>query len=250
MSRRRTVAAVVVLAVVATLGGCMGTLTGNAAGQVDGPSGNDTATVQVSATGQVEAEPDQSVVRVAVMATGEDATTARDRLAENVSRMREALRQAGIEDDQVRTAFFDIDQDYRETREGREPAGYRAIQAFEVTLSNVTRTGEIIDVAVNNGANRVDGVEFTLADDTRRELRADALRTAVSNARADANVLANASDLEIVGVRAVSTGESVFTPFRAEATTAEADDAATTVEPDPVTVTATVTVTYNATVQG
>lgn len=228
----------------------MGALTtGNAAGQVDGPSANDTATIQVSATGQVEAEPDQSIVRVAVMATGEDATTARDRLAENVSRMREALRQAGIDDDQVRTAFFDIDQDYRETREGREPAGYRAIQAFEVTLSNVTRTGEIIDVAVNNGANRVDGVEFTLADDTRSELRADALRAAVSNARVDANVLANASDLEIVGVRAVSTGEGGFTPHRTEVAM-EAADAATTVEPGPVTVTASVTVTYNATAQG
>lgn len=249
MSRRRTVAAVVVLAVVATLGGCMGTLTtGNAAGQVD-TDGNATATVQVSATGQVEAEPDQANLRVAVVATGEDATTARDRLAENVSELREALRAAGIEDDQVRTAYFDIDQDYRETREGREPAGYRAIQAFEITLSDVARTGEIIDVAVNNGANRVDGVEFTLADDTRRQLRADALREAVANARADADVLANASNLTITGVRAVSTGEGGFTPHRTEVAM-EAGDAATTVEPGPVTVTASVTVTYNATAQG
>lgn len=249
MSRRRTVAAVVALAVVATLGGCMGTLTaGNAAGQVD-TNANGTATVQVSAAGQVEAEPDQANLRVAAVATGEDATAARDRLAENVSRMRQALREAGIEDDQVRTAFFDIDRDFRETREGREPAGYRAIQAFEITLSNVTRTGEIIDVAVNNGANRVDGVEFTLADDTRRQLRADALREAVANARADADVLANASNLEITGVRAVSTGGGGVTPFRTEVAM-EAADAATTVEPGPVTVTASVTVTYNATAQG
>lgn len=239
--------AVVALAAMALLGGCMGALTtGTTAGQVDGPDANGTATVQVSAAGEVEAEPDQALVRVAAVATGEDATTARDRLAENVSQLRDALRAAGIGDDQIRTIHFDVGQEYRETREGREPAGYRATQAFEITLSNVSRVGEIIDVAVDNGANRIDGVEFTLADDTRSQLRADALREAVSNARADAVVLANASNLTITGVRAVSTGEGGFQPQRAQLT-AEAADAGTTVEPGPVTVSASVTVTYNAT---
>ena len=248
MSRSRTVAAVAVLAVVATLGGCIGTLTtGNPTGQVDGPNANGTATIQVSATGQVEAEPDQALVRVAVVATGEDATTARDRLAENVSTLRDALREAGIGDDQIRTAYFDLSQRHERTPDGGEPTGYQATQAFEITLSNVSRTGEIIDVAVNNGANRVEGIEFTLADETRRELRADALRQALTNARADAETLADASNLAITGYEVLSTGEGGFTPYRAELATAEAADAATSVEPGPVTVTASVSVTYNAT---
>lgn len=243
MSRRRTVAAVVALAVVATLGGCTGALT-TATGQVDGSG--DAATVQVSASGQVEAEPDQANLRVAVVASGDDATTARDRLAANVSELRDALREAGIADDRVRTAGFDVGLEYRETREGREPAGYRATQAFEITLADVDRTGEIIDVAVDNGANRVEGVEFTLADETREQLREDALGEAVTSARADADVLADASNLTITGVESISTGGSDVVPYRTELE-AGAGDVATTVEPGPVTVTASVTVTYNAT---
>ena len=246
MSRRRTVA-VVALATMAILGGCTGALTtGNAAGQVD-TNADGTATIQVNAAGQVEAEPDQAIVRVAVVATGEDATTARDRLAENVSELRAALRQAGIADDQIQTAFFDISQERRETPDGGEPAGYRATQAFEITLSNVSRVGEIIDVAVNNGANRVDGVQFTLAEETRRQLRADALREAVNNARGEAEVLANASELRITGIDVVSTAGGDVQPFDARTVSAEAADAGTTIEPGPVTVTASVTVAYNAT---
>ena len=226
----------------------MGTLTsGNVANQVDSPDGDGAATIQVSANGEVESEPDQAILQVAVVATGEDATTARDRLAENVEQMRNALRDAGIEDDQVRTAYFDISQNFRTTTEDREPSGYQATQAFEVTLSNVSRAGEIIDIAVNNGANRVDGVQFTLADDTRQQLRAEALRLAVNNARTEADVLANASDLAITNVEIISTSQGNVVPYEARTVTAEAADASTNIESGPVTVTASVTVSYNAT---
>lgn len=246
MSRRRTVGALVALAVMATIGGCVGALNTSGSNQVNGPDASGVASIQVSATGTVDADPDQAVLRIAVEATGDDAATARNRLNENVSRMRNALREAGIEDDQVRTMFFDIQQNYRESREGREPAGYRAIEAFEVTLSNVSDVGRIIDVAVNNGANRVDGVQFTLADDTQEALRAQALEQAVDRARDEATVLANASDLQVVGIKSLSTAAGGVTPFRAEMTTEPDAGARTKIEPGPVTVTASVTAVYNA----
>lgn len=245
MSHGRRAVAIVALATLVTLGGCVGALTAtDATGQVQETEG-DGPTIHVSASGQVEAEPDEAILQVAVVATAEDATTARDRLAANVSTMREALREAGIEDDQVRTAFFDIDERRDRTPEGDEPSGYQAIQAFEITVTDVDRAGEIVDVAVNNGANRIDGVTFTLSEETRQQLREQALREAVSTARTEADVLADAAGLEIAGVRSISTVRGDVVPYRAELEMADAD-AGTTLEPGPVTVSATVTVTYEA----
>jgi len=205
-------------------------------------------TIEVSASGQAQAEPDQAVLQVAVVATGDDADTVRERIAENASRMRAALADLGVPDDQVRTVAFTIDQRHDRATPVDRPRGFAGVQAFEVTLSNVSRAGAVIDAAVANGADRVDGVELTLSEDRRRAVRADALRDAMDNARSNADVLAESADLSITGVQSVSTGDVSFQPFRTE--TLEADvgtETGTTIDSGPVTVSAQVQVTFNAT---
>ena len=205
-------------------------------------------TISVSASGQAEAEPDQAVLRVAVLARGDTANAVREQLAGNATQMREALREAGVADDQIRTVAFRIDREYRNEDGERRPAGFQGVHAFEITLSNASRAGAIIDVAVSNGASQVDNVELTLSEERRREVRADALRDAMENARADADVIAESADLTVAGVHSASTGDVSFSPFRAEALMADAGGRAeTSIESGPVTVTAQVQVTYNAT---
>lgn len=205
-------------------------------------------TISVSASGQAEAEPDQAVLRVAVLARGDDANAVRERLGENASQMREALRNASVSADQIRTVRYAIDQEYRRDDGERRPAGFRGIHAFEITLSDVDRAGAVIDVAVSNGASQVDSVELTLSDERRRAVRADALRDAMENARADADVIAESANLTVAGVHTASTGDVRFSPVRAEALSADAGGGGqTSIESGPVTVSAQVSVTYNAT---
>jgi hypothetical protein len=241
---RGTLAAVGVAILLATAG-CVGSLApaDDASAQMQQADGE---TISVSATGTAEAEPNQAVLQVAVLASADDANAVREQLAENASRMTDALRQAGIGDDQIRTVAYRIDQEFREEDGDRVPAGFRGVHAFEITLSNVSRAGAIIDVAVSNGADRVDSVELTLSEERRREVRSEALRDAMENARADADVIAESANLTVTGVHAAATGDFGFSPVRAQLTEAAAD-AGTTIESGPVTVTAQVQVTYNAT---
>jgi uncharacterized protein YggE len=205
-------------------------------------------TIQVAANGQAKTSPDRAIVRVAVLARADDADVVRERLGQNATRMREALRELGLADDQIRTVAYSIDQEYREEAGDRVPAGFRGFHAFEITLSNVSRAGTVIDAAVENGAERVDQVELTLSEERRREVRAEALRAAMENARADAEVIAESANLTITGVHTAATGDLSFSPVRAEAMEADAaGQARTEIESGPVTVTAQVQVTYNAT---
>lgn len=208
-------------------------------------NGDGGRTVTVSASGTVEASPDRAVIEVAVTATADDVSTARRRLAENVSSMRAGLADAGIESSAITTRFFDISRDRRRERPG-EPR-YRARHAFVVTVEDPDRVGEVIVAAVENGATEVDRVQFTLTKETRRELRREAIADAMANARSQADTMAESAGLRITRVDTVSNREVGVDPFRREVALAGGGDAGTSISGGPVTVTAQVQVAYNAT---
>ena len=182
---------------------------------------------------------------ISVSATAEGAEAARSAVAADSERMRTALRDAGAPDDAVRTVNYAIYPQYDYRSEEREIVGYRAVHAYAVEVAP-ERAGEVVDVAVGNGATAVEGVTFTLSDETRAELRAQALGAAMTSARANADAIAGAADLTVTGVHEASTvADYGYTPvFRAAES--DAAGAQTTFEPGPVTVTATVQVTYAA----
>ena len=123
--------------------------------------------------------------------------------------------------------------------------GHRALfeRAFELGDLTVGLTSDDLAPATRNVDRYVRPF-----DERRADLREDALTAAMDNARADADVLAENADLSIEGVSAVSTGSVDVRPYHAEAMTASADAAGgTEVESGPVSVTAQVQVTYNAT---
>jgi len=255
MTRKRLIATLAVATLLVTAG-CLGALgdssTDTPTDTTDAADGvadhsHDDRVVDVRATGEVTADPDRAIIDVGVRATADDPETARERLQENVSSMRAALADIGIADDQVETDHYVIRQD-RESRRNEDVTRYVAIHAFQVETDDVDGVGTVIETAVNNGATDVNHVRFTLSDERRADLREDALTAAMDNARADADVLAENADLSIEGVSAVSTGSVDVRPYHAEAMTASADAAGgTEVESGPVSVTAQVQVTYNAT---
>lgn len=213
--------------------------------------GHGNASIQVTASGEVSAAPDKAVIRLAAVSTADSADAARTQVAEDVASMRAALVEMGVSDDQVRTAYFDLSPMHAETSNGSEIVGYRAAHGFEIHLAVESdelgnRTGVVIDTAVQNGANRIDGVQFTLTEETRRDLREQALEEAMTNARQDADFLATASDLTITAVHSISTGDVGVQPIELGLRESAADSGATVFEPGPVTVSATVSVTYRA----
>jgi uncharacterized protein YggE len=202
-----------------------------------------TPTIAVSATGTATAEPDLAVVSVGVEATAEDATTASERVATDVSAVRAALADAGVPEDGVTTTAFAVAPVYDDAGPDRSVVGYRASHSLAVEVAP-ERAGDTVDVAVGAGATAVDGVRFTLSDERRATLRATALDRALSAARTDADGIGAATDRSVTGVRHVSTGTS-FEPY-AGALFEDAAGGGTTLRPAPVTVSASVDVTYTA----
>lgn len=205
-------------------------------------------TIEVSGSGEVSVQPDLGVIHVGVEAIDDDAEVAQSQVAENVSAVRAALTDLGIAEDQIRTTGYNLYRYVdREHRDGPERTQYRVVHSLTVEVSETDRVGEVLDAAVASGATHVSGVQFRLAESTREELRLDALDAAMGDARSQADRIADSGDLTITGIGSVSTNDVSYPRFPVEYARDDLADAGTEIDVAPVSVTATVRVTYVAT---
>jgi hypothetical protein len=226
------------VAVLVLLSGCLAPLQTTA---TDG-DGTSVRTISVTGQGEVTAEADLTVISLTVVSRADSAEAAREDVATRSNALLAALREAGLDDDAVTTTGFGVRTDY--DREG-EPAGFVASHSFRVETAPGD-AGRIVDLAVDAAGTSVNGVAFTLTDETRDSLRAEALTRAVDAARTDADTVAEAAGVEIVRLSTASVGGTVGPYPSPVAYDERAGDAggATTFAPGPVTVTASVSMAY------
>ncbi|GAB3705038.1 SIMPL domain-containing protein [Halorubrum pallidum] len=246
MDRRLTVIVGVTLLV--ALAGCSG-LAGSTGGPGNGAGDQAMldGSIDVAADGEATARPDRATIRVAVTASGSDAQTVRDDLDAADDSLRTGLTEWGLTEEDIRTVRYDVSETY-ESRENPDREEFQGVHQYAIELDDVDAVGEVIDVSIDSGADEVQQIQFGLSDERESEVRERALQNAMTNARADADVLANASDLTIDGVHAVSTSGSGVSPYRVAdaAAMAEGDDggASTGIETGDVSVRVSVNVVY------
>ena len=118
-----------------------------------------------------------------------------------------------------------------------------------VTLDDVTMAGDVIDTPTMNGANLVNSVRFTLSEEKSQELRSEALHAAVAQARGDADAVADALGVMVLGVKEVNVGGSYVPVVYADEASYRNMAGGTAPVPTPIEagtidVTATVSITY------
>jgi hypothetical protein len=161
------------------------------AGAAAQESATPTDSLTVDGVGSVSAAPDMAHLRLGVALSGTDVTTVFDDVNTTVSDVINALVEAGIAREDLQTSGISIfqDQPFNQPGQPSAEAQFRVSNTLSVTLRDVSRVGELISLAVEAGANRVDSLEFGIADPTPLE---DAAREeAVAQARDRAQKLAD-----------------------------------------------------------
>ncbi len=199
----------------------------------------------MQATGEavIQTKPDQAKLNIGVVT---QAPTAQAAAAQNATqlqatldKLRTALGSAG----EIRTSGYSLNPNYQYPRDGGQPTinGYTANNTVEVTTTDLAGLGKLIDVVVAGGANRIQGVQFTVKNEA--PARAQALGEAVREARGNAEAMAAAMGMHLGRVLLLEQGNPgvirpVVRQFAAAATAAP-----TPIEPGTVEVRATVTLT-------
>ena len=243
MRTQRGSLAAVTLTMCVLLAGCAGGAT--TGGDTVGPD----RSIEVTADGEASGAPDRATLLVAVESTAPDARAVRDDLAASDDALRTALFDWGLTEDDVRTERYDVRQrrEPQPTTERAEPQ-YVGTHVYALEIGDVETVGEVIDVAIGAGADRVERVQFGLTAEREATVRERALTDAMAGARGQAEVLASNANLTITGVHTVSTTNVRTSPYRSTGLEADAAGGAsgptTGVQPGDVDVSATVRVVF------
>lgn len=171
---------------------------------------NHAETISVVGQGSTNIKPDIARVSIGVETTAE---TVSEAVEENEGKMESilaALKAVGIAEKDIQTTHYSIQfERYPEPlpREiGSESAGqppqYRVSNMVNVTIRDLDKVSDVLDAAVEAGANNLWGVSFSVEDPELAE--ADARAAAIADAQGRAEALAELSNVELGPVMTVS----------------------------------------------
>src|SRR5690606_3529111 len=161
--------------------------------------------LSVSATGEARRVPDVATVSAGVVTQAADANAALRANAEQMNRLMEAVREAGIAERDIQTSDLSVSPQYhRADGQAREITGYEARNTVNLTVRDIAGLGGVIDALVAAGANQVYGPNFQIGEPD--EARDEARRAALDAARARAELYAEALGLRVRGIVSVSEG--------------------------------------------
>jgi len=164
--------------------------------------------------------------------------------------VRKALSDAGVNNSDIKTISYSVYEDFEwnGVLEKSVSVGYRTSNQIQVTLTDITKAGKVVDAAVGAGANRVSSIAFGLSDAKELEVRKTALADASATAKTKANSIASGLGITIGKVYSISESSYGYTPNYKEydvmASSAEGAAPKTPISAGDVEVNATVSVQF------
>jgi len=202
--------------------------------------------ISVSGSGQVSLKPDIAYIYMGVSTENESAADAVAKNNANTQRLIDALKAAGVAENDLRTSNFSIWQNTPYGLDGQPGAPvYRVDNTVYVTARDLAKLGDLLDAAVRAGANNINSIQFDVADKT--QAMTDARKAAVEAARKQAAELADAAGVTLGDIQGIQyyDGAPIMYAEAKGLGGGGADAAALAVPINPGQMQITVTVTVN-----
>lgn len=199
-------------------------------------------TIQVTGQGTVSATPDQAILLLAVQTQATSATKASSDNAAAMSSVMDALVSAGISKSAIQTVSYSLTPVYENKQDQTAPRvlGYLARNAIQVTITDFSLVGKVLDAAISAGVNEVQGVMFTLSPSAFSAIERQASQLAIKDADANAKAIASSLGVTLLGPISVSPAYT-YQPIIERL---GASSAQTPIQPGSLQVTANVQITY------
>jgi uncharacterized protein YggE len=201
---------------------------------------------RISVTGEatVYVVPDIATISLGVTSQAETAAAALKANTAALTAVLARLKAAGIEARDLQTSNLSIDPVWNANSSTgvNDISAYAASNQVTVTVRNLDHLGEVLDQAVVDGANRLNGLSFDLAD--KRAVQDEARKQAVQNAISRAKLLTESAGThlgQVVSIDERVQGEGPRPMMRAMALKS---DAAVPVERGEMGIQALVSMTW------
>ncbi len=163
--------------------------------------------ISVQARGEVQVAPDRARVQVGVETQAKTAAIAAADNSKKQTAVLAAIRALGIPASAISTMNYSVSpiQRYDEKERRVILDGYRVSNIVQVETDKLEQAGSIIDAALNNGSNRIAGLDFLVKNAAKATDAA--LTQAVESARRQADVAARAAGGQIAELLEVTVND-------------------------------------------
>jgi len=209
--------------------------------------------ITVNGTGEVRVSADTAIISLGVNARDKDVLKAQQRVNETIAAIRNALIKQDLKEENINTDFINIYPVYDYSNDQEQLAAYNASSTLAIKVTDMESVGTLIDVCFEAGANTLNGITFSASDTEAAET--EAMKTAVTDAKEKAEILAEASGLKITGIESITEDGvysyqndvgNVYSRAAGMKAAAMEEDAGTVVQSAKLIVNAGVSITFEA----
>lgn len=168
-------------------------------------------TIEVTGTGRITYAYDTAEITLGVSEMSDSPTAAFKAMSEQINKVVAAMKAKGITESDLKTGYLNLSQEY-DWKDGTQTLrGYRATNSLTIKVKDLNQVPTVMEAAVTAGANQVQGVNFTLAN--QGALQDQATDAAIDNARAQADRAAKRLGLTVAGVQKVQVYNQSSSPM-------------------------------------
>ena len=202
-------------------------------------------TLSVNGSAVANLTPDIAHISIGVHTENADSKEAVSANNSESQKVVDALKSMGVDPKDILTSNFSISpQDVYGPDGQKTGTTFMVDNTVVVTLRDLGKIGDLLNTAVAAGANSIYGIQFDVADKT--SVLSSARKTAVDNAHAQAEELAQAAGVTLGQVQSISFYNSVPVPM-ADLKVASAvgiGGASVPISPGQLTITVDVSIVY------
>jgi uncharacterized protein YggE len=173
---------------------------------VSGTGAADKSTISVTGQADFDVDPDQAEMYIRVQTKDPTARTAQDSNSRIMATVKAALLKEGLDASEMETMNYNLwpQQKWDPVKQESVEDGYMVSHQLKVTTKNIDKIGSYLQTAVDNGANGLDSVQFSLTPAKKKDVNSEALAQASTSAKEKAEAIAAGMGVSLGGISSIS----------------------------------------------
>lgn len=147
-----------------------------------------TSQISITGEGKVAAKPDVAILTATILTERPTVSQAQSQNTESSNAVAEFLSKEGVQAKDIKTITYSIYPQYFYAQNKKpEITGYQVRNTLEIKIRDLAKVDDIVGGVVQNGANEIGGVSFTIENPNK--LKEEARKLAIAMAKEKAEVL-------------------------------------------------------------
>lgn len=168
----------------------------------------------VAVTGhcQKQVTPDRAGLNLTAEVREANAGDAASKVTKQYERLRIDIKKLNLKDQELQTSNYQVRPEFDYSNGKQKLKGYVASLGIELETSEISRIGEVIELATKNGVQNAGGFRTFLSQGKEKETHEGCLEEAIRNARSKAEKMAKAGGTRLGEVLTIEEFKNLIRP--------------------------------------